>query len=253
LKSGKITILPCHNSKASIIWTLPVLEANRIKQLSDEDYLEALNNVLFEDDEREGTSPLLHGVLEGKFMRLADSFSNASAQQAVKSFGSQLIGLAETIIATSQMTDPPLFPPNIMDVIGPRQSVPLSFQQANSYIAPRIALIGDAAHNNAQAGQSLNLGIFDAKELSTLIFDAIEGGSDIGNSLTLKAYDRSRSVKNVSAMGAADLINSTFHERDGLPRGISEMKQIMRSIGMLGLQNMKPIKAEIAKIAMGLK
>jgi 2-octaprenyl-6-methoxyphenol hydroxylase len=50
---------------------------------------------------------------------------------------------------------------------GPRQSFPLDFQIARSFIADRLALIGDAAHVvHPLAGQGLNIGMRDVAALA---------------------------------------------------------------------------------------
>ena len=52
---------------------------------------------------------------------------------------------------------------------------------ANSYIAERIALIGDAAHVvHPLAGQGLNLGVMDAAALAQIIVQAVNRKQDIG-------------------------------------------------------------------------
>src|SRR5690606_31398041 len=64
---------------------------------------------------------------------------------------------------------------------GPRFSYPLNLTLAKRYIAPRIALVGDAAHGvHPIAGQGLNLGLRDVAALAEVIVAARRRGEDIG-------------------------------------------------------------------------
>ncbi len=66
---------------------------------------------------------------------------------------------------------------------------PLRNQRARALIAPRVALVGDAAHVvHPLAGQGLNLGFGDCTEL----FRALDGASDPGAYLTLRRFERAR-------------------------------------------------------------
>ena len=57
--------------------------------------------------------------------------------------------------------------------VGPRWTYPLALQIARSYIAPRLALVGDAAHAiHPIAGQGLNLGLRDIAALAEVLVDA---------------------------------------------------------------------------------
>ena len=56
---------------------------------------------------------------------------------------------------------------------GPRFAYPLGLQLAEQWAAPRIALLGDAAHSiHPIAGQGLNLGLKDAAALAEVVVDA---------------------------------------------------------------------------------
>ena len=68
-----------------------------------------------------------------------------------------------------------------------------SSMQAERYVAPRLALVGEAAHViHPIAGQGLNLGIRDVAALAELIVDARRLGLDIGKPQcsTLPAWRR---------------------------------------------------------------
>ena len=54
---------------------------------------------------------------------------------------------------------------------------PVKLMQSNQYIAPRLALIGDAAHCcHPVAGQGMNLGIRDAVALAEVLISAHQAG-----------------------------------------------------------------------------
>ena len=107
--------------------------------------------------------------------------------------------------------------------------------------------VGDAAHSiHPQAGQGLNLGITDVQCLSSAILDGIKSGADIGdNKLFLsKKYGSIQYQKNIGMMGVVDLLDRVYS---------SDLKSVsfVRSFGMMALNGLPPIKAQIAKFAMG--
>jgi 2-octaprenyl-6-methoxyphenol hydroxylase len=60
---------------------------------------------------------------------------------------------------------------------GARYSYPLSLSIATAFVAPRLALVGDAAHGvHPIAGQGLNLGLRDVAALAEVLTDAGAGG-----------------------------------------------------------------------------
>lgn len=109
---------------------------------------------------------------------------------------------------------------------GPRQSWPLDLTLARSFIAPRLALVGDAAHGvHPIAGQGLNLGLRDVAALAEVIVDADRLGLDVGASTTLERYERWRRFDTwMSALGY-----------DGLNRMFSSDIGVLRSVRDLGL------------------
>lgn len=94
---------------------------------------------------------------------------------------------------------------------GPRFSYPLSLSLADSYVAPRIALVGDAAHGvHPIAGQGLNLGLRDVAALAEVVVDAARRGEDIGAPDVLERYQRWRRF-DATAMGLGmDRVNALF-------------------------------------------
>lgn len=73
------------------------------------------------------------------------------------------------------------------------QTFPLRLQIARSFVAPRLALIGDAAHViHPVAGQGLNLGLKDVAVLAEVVIDAMRLGQDHGAADILERYQRWR-------------------------------------------------------------
>ncbi len=63
----------------------------------------------------------------------------------------------------------------------PARAYPLRFQFARAFIAPRLALVGDAAHLvHPLAGQGLNLGLRDVASLAERVIEPLRLGLDPG-------------------------------------------------------------------------
>jgi 2-octaprenyl-6-methoxyphenol hydroxylase len=109
---------------------------------------------------------------------------------------------------------------------GPRRSWPLEMHLARRFVAPRLALVGDAAHTvHPIAGQGLNLAFRDAAALAEVVADAARLGLDLGDGGALERYERWRRFD--SALSAA-----TF---DGLNRLFSNDWALLRSAREFGL------------------
>jgi ubiquinone biosynthesis UbiH/UbiF/VisC/COQ6 family hydroxylase len=79
-----------------------------------------------------------------------------------------------------------------LNVITPAAAFPLRRQRVERLVEPRAALIGDAAHNiHPLAGQGVNLGLRDARELADVL--AGRGAQrDCGDYGLLRRYERAR-------------------------------------------------------------
>lgn len=93
----------------------------------------------------------------------------------------------------------------------PLAAHPLSLGLARRYVAARLALLGDAAHEiHPLAGQGLNLGLADAAALAERVADAVRLGSDPGAPGVLAAYERDRRFDAVALAGATDGLDRLF-------------------------------------------
>ena len=113
---------------------------------------------------------------------------------------------------------------------GPVWSYPLTLKLARSYMAERLALIGDAAHGvHPIAGQGLNLGLRDVATMAEVLTDAAHLGQDIGAWNVLERYQQWRRFDNVSLSLGMDALNRLFSNDIPLVR-------LARDLG-LGLVN----------------
>ena len=104
-------------------------------------------------------------------------------------------------------------------VEGPRFSYPLSLQLAERWTAPRVALLGDAAHAiHPIAGQGLNLGLKDAAALAETLADAARLGEDIGDRAVLERYAAWRRFDTVALAAATDAFTRLFSNNNAVLR-----------------------------------
>lgn len=128
---------------------------------------------------------------------------------------------------------------------GPRAAFPLRFMDAEHYILPGLALIGDAAHTiHPLAGQGVNLGILDAASLAQVLQQALTSQHAIGSHSVLRRYERWRKAENMSMFVMVDQIQRLFGTQLG---GI----KWLRNMGISGLDRLTPVKNLIIDHAMG--
>ncbi|SEA63488.1 2-octaprenyl-6-methoxyphenol hydroxylase [Pelagibacterium halotolerans] len=98
-----------------------------------------------------------------------------------------------------------------VEIIETVQSFPLSLVLARRLAAPRLALVGDAAHViHPLAGQGLNLGLRDVAVLAEVLVDAVRLGEDLGSMTVLERYERRRRADTALMACATDGLNRLF-------------------------------------------
>ena len=130
--------------------------------------------------------------------------------------------------------------------VGARRAYPLGLWVARSFIAERLALVGDAAHViHPIAGQGLNLGLRDVAALAETIVDAARLGLDPGSSAVLDRYQRWRRFDTMAMGVATDSLNRLFSNR-------SDVLRLVRDIGLGLVDRLPALKGLFIREAAGL-
>jgi 2-octaprenyl-6-methoxyphenol hydroxylase len=133
-----------------------------------------------------------------------------------------------------------------VEVVGPRQSWPLDLHLARAYVAPRYALIGDAAHGvHPIAGQGVNLALRDVAALSEIVADSLRLGLDPGSLEALGRYERWRRFDSFASAAAFDGLNRLFSNDSMLVRAA-------RDVGLGLVDRLPGLKRRLVAEAAGL-
>jgi 2-octaprenyl-6-methoxyphenol hydroxylase len=129
--------------------------------------------------------------------------------------------------------------------IGPRWTYPLTLQYAETSIAERMVLVGDASHGmHPIAGQGLNMGLRDVAALAEVLTDARRLGLDIGTASVLDQYEQWRRFDNTLMLAMTDGLNRLFSN------DIAPLK-LARDIGLAAVNKAGPLKKIFMRHAMG--
>jgi 2-octaprenyl-6-methoxyphenol hydroxylase len=127
-----------------------------------------------------------------------------------------------------------IFGPVAVD--GPRSSYPLGFHHTATITAPRLALVGDAAHAiHPIAGQGLNLGLRDVGALVEVLAEGMRLGLDPADAQLLARYERWRGLDAMMVALATDGLTRLFGVPGRLPSAI-------RRLGMGAVQRTPALK-----------
>lgn len=133
-----------------------------------------------------------------------------------------------------------------LTLIGARWSYPLGLTLANSFVAPRVALVGDAAHGvHPIAGQGLNAGLRDVAALTDVLCDARRRGEDIGSAQVLARYQEWRRFDTTALAMATDTFNRLFSNDHSVVRGL-------RDLGMGAVNAIPSLRRAFIRQAAGL-
>ena len=129
---------------------------------------------------------------------------------------------------------------------GGRTKFSLQRAHAPRYCVPRIALVGDSAHQiHPLAGQGANLGILDAASLAEILLQAVAKNRDIGSMSMLRRYERWRKGENYMMMMMMDGFKCLFENQNTfLTR--------LRNIGLELVDRNDTIKKQMMRYAMGM-
>ncbi len=137
--------------------------------------------------------------------------------------------LCERVAAASQNTLGKL------RVITPAAAFPLRLLTLPKISSNRVALIGDAAHNmHPLAGQGVNTGFRDAKQLAELLIER-GGCKDCGDAQLLRRYDRKRKEDIYTMQATTYGLKNLFCNEDPLLR-------MLRNTGLNLTNHLLPLK-----------
>ena len=123
-----------------------------------------------------------------------------------------------------------------VSLTGPRWSHPLAFHLSQSFVAPRLALLGDAARAiHPIAGQGFNLAIKDVAALAETVTDAARIGLDIGSAGVLANYQQWRRFDSASLALGTDAVNRLF-SNDVPP------VRLARAAGLAAVNRIPPLR-----------
>jgi 2-octaprenylphenol hydroxylase len=127
--------------------------------------------------------------------------------------------------------------------VGERAAFPLKGSQADEYVKPGIALIGDAAHTiHPLAGLGVNLGIKDAAKLA----EVLQGVhvDKLGDYQILRRYERARRGDNVLTMKTMEVFRSLFGN-------VLSPWVLLRNKGLNTVNQLPILKNELIRQAIG--
>lgn len=223
---GPIALLPLPNNHATLVWSTTAENAAYLKSLAPKAFL-AMVNAAFR-----------LSMTDLQYMMHMTTVSDTDTENPHEK---------ELVWRLQHTPQPTHIPPPVTALQeGSKASFPLRFRHATSYISPRVALVGDAAHViHPLAGQGLNLGLGDVASLAKTVEYAITHGMDVGDLLTLERYSAERWGVNAKIGGACDLLHKVYNVAGRGPVAWG------RSFGVEVIERMPFVKAFLMRNAEG--
>lgn len=208
---GPIAILPLPNNLASLVWSTTPANATYLKSLPHVAQVSMINAAL-------------------RLSQTDLTYLFSLPPSSPDSHTSELSWRLQHTPATPLRRAPPTITSVQENTMA---SFPLRFRHATSLTAPRVALVGDAAHTvHPLAGQGLNLGLADAASLSATIAYAVTHGMDIGDGMALERYAQERFGKGLLLAGGVDALNAMYQLGAGGEGPVSRLLGQARGLGM---------------------
>ncbi|MDR2186651.1 MAG: UbiH/UbiF family hydroxylase [Azonexus sp.] len=130
-----------------------------------------------------------------------------------------------------------------LELLTPAAAFPLRLMRVPQTVAPRLALVGDAAHGiHPLSGHGINLGFQDARELAALLA-AAPPWQDIGELRLLQRYQRARREETVLMQGTTDALRRLFKPNPIL--------RPLRNVGLNLTNHLPLIKNALTRYALG--
>ncbi|CAG9565389.1 unnamed protein product [Danaus chrysippus] len=213
LPTGPVALLPLNSDYSSLVWSTTHEHAKQLLNMPEENFIDALNDALWKQYPRSGAVDACMSWL-GSVLRS--------------------IGLPDG--AERQL------PPSVATLApSSRAAFPLGFGHSTRYVAPHVALVGDAAHRvHPLAGQGVNLGFGDVKDLTDFLSDALYSGLDVSHNDWLEKYESARQRHNVPMQLAVDALYRLYGA--DLPPVV-----LARSVGLQLTNAIHPLKRILRK------
>ena len=183
MPTGPIALLPLGKQKVSLVWTLPTEKAKSVKNLDPEAFASELNYQLNKAYE---PSPMIDSL-------------NSSLGLFLRPFRSP----EESAITA-------LPPPKAVKVENVAM-FPLGLGKADRYVSKNAAIIGDAAHRvHPLAGQGVNLGYNDIRQLTEALENNVKHGQAFPNYQYLCDYESASMRHNLPIVTAIDGLQQLY-------------------------------------------
>ncbi len=131
-----------------------------------------------------------------------------------------------------------------LSLVTPPAAFPLRLMRAPNFVAPRLALIGDAAHAiHPLSGHGINLGFQDARSLAQTLVSR-PAHVDCGDHAWLRRHERARREEVVALQSVTDGLHRLF----SLP---GQPLSLLRNAGLGLTQRLPAVKDMLVRYAMG--
>ncbi len=129
-------------------------------------------------------------------------------------------------------------------LVTPPAAFPLRLMRVPRIVAPRVALVGDAAHAiHPLSGHGINLGFLDARELAKTLL-ALPEFDDCGDERRLRRYERARAEE-------VALLQWTTHGLQRLFRPQHPALSVLRNLGLNLTDRLPVVRNVLVRYALG--